>query len=217
MSITLGIAALIEECSHGCGLRPHRCRSNRIWQAENGPELESIFDFNSSLTWILALTVAVVSLLPSASIAEPVEAHYDTPMLNLGIGQVALDHNSEHATRYGIEYRARAYTRWKLVPGVGVAVDDSGASFVYMDVRHHFWLDDRWLIAPSFGVGFLDDSEKVQLGSEVEFRSGLELGYRFLGAYRLGIAYFHVSNGGLSERNPGAQVLQVSLYTPLRR
>lgn len=165
---------------------------------------------------MLALTIAVASLLPGASVAEPVEAHYDAPMLNFGVGQVALDHNSEHATRYGVEYRARAYTRWKLVPGVGVAVDDSGASFVYTDVRHRFWLDDRWLIAPSFGVGLLDDSEKVQLGSKVEFRSGFELGYRFLGAYRLGIAYFHVSNGGLAERNPGAQVLQVSLYIPLR-
>lgn len=179
--------------------------------------LKDIFAFNSSLAWILALMIAFAALLPGASIAQPVEAHYDGPILNVGIGQVGLDHNSEHATRYGVEYRARAYTRWKLVPGVGVAVDDSGASFVYMDVRHHFWFGDRWLIAPSFGVGFLDASEKVQLGSRVEFRSGLELGYRFHDAYRIGLAFFHVSNSGLSDRNPGAQVLQVSLYIPLRR
>lgn len=103
MSITLGIAALIEECAHGCRRRPRRCRSTRIWQAENGPELESICNFNNALAWILALTVAVVSLRPGASIAEPVEAHYDAPMLNLGIGPVALDHDSEHATRYDVQ------------------------------------------------------------------------------------------------------------------
>jgi hypothetical protein len=162
--------------------------------------------------------VASCFMAPGASVAQGFDAKYDGPMLNLTVGQAQIfDSGSDRSTRYGVEYRGRSYTRWRLIPAIGVAVAESGASFVYTDLRRDFWLNDRWALIPSFGIGVFDDSEKLQLGSEIEFRSGIEAAYRFHDDYRVGLALFHLSNGGLSEQNPGTEVLVVSLCIPLRR
>jgi hypothetical protein len=155
--------------------------------------------------------------LAATSVAAGADRQYDGPMLNLTVGKAAILDSGDQPTRYGLEYRGRSYTRWKIIPAVGLAVSESGASFVYTDLRHDFWLSDRWALIPSFGVGVFDDGENIHLGNEIEFRSGLEAAYRFHGDYRVGLAFFHLSNGGLSEQNPGTEVLVVSLCIPLRR
>lgn len=136
-------------------------------------------------------------------------------MVNLTFGQVGIADNIKGASRYGLEYRTRPYSKWALVPAVGFARAENGATFVYADLRHDFWLNDRWVVIPSFGVGAFDDTEEIDLGETLEFRSGVELAYRFYGQYRVGVAVFHLSNGGLSDKNPGTEALVISLCIPL--
>lgn len=138
-------------------------------------------------------------------------------MLNLTVGQAGIFDSGDPPLRYGIEYRGRSFSRWRLIPAVGAAIADNGASFVYTDLRHDFWLDDRWVVIPSFGVGAFDDGENLDLGHTIEFRSGLEVAYRFHGEYRVGVALFHLSNGGISDQNPGTEGLVASLCIPLHR
>ncbi|MGE0113602.1 MAG: acyloxyacyl hydrolase [Steroidobacteraceae bacterium] len=156
-----------------------------------------------------------MSLFPTLSVAADSDAHYKGPMLNITVGRAQIFDNGDQPIRYGIEYRGRAYSRWNIIPAIGLAIAQSGASFVYTDLCHDFWLNNRWAVIPSFGIGVFDVSEKLRLGNSIEFRSGLETAYRFHGDYRVGIALFHLSNGGLSNENPGTEVLVVSLCIPL--
>ncbi|WP_422732780.1 acyloxyacyl hydrolase [Marinobacter azerbaijanicus] len=49
----------------------------------------------------------------------------------------------------------------------------------------------------------------------MEFRSGVKSFYRFHNKLRLGIELFHLSNGGIADRNPGTEVAFISLSFPL--
>lgn len=138
-------------------------------------------------------------------------------MLNVTAGVMdALDRaRATHRAHLGLEYRFRSLSPWGLVPSIGYAFAFSGAHFLYGDLRRDFWLNDRWAVVPSFGVGSFKDGGNLELGQRLEFRSGLELAYCLHGNYRIGAAFFHLSNGGLSDRNPGTEALVLSLSVPL--
>jgi len=64
-------------------------------------------------------------------------------------------------------------------------------------------------------MGIFHDSEELSLGNDLEFRSGLEIAYEFRNKIRAGIAIFHLSNGGTSNKNPGTESLVFSVCIPV--
>lgn len=155
----------------------------------------------------------VLGLTASASAqAESREPGY---MFNLNVGQIGIDRSLDSRWRYGAELRFKPMYRYKLVPSVGFAVSDFGANFIYADVKKEFFLNPHWYLTPSFGAGLFNETDEFRLGQSLEFRSGLEGGYRFNNGYRLGVAIFHLSNGGLADENPGTEALVLSLTMPL--
>jgi len=120
--------------------------------------------------------------------------------------------------RYGLEYRFKSFSGpwgFRLIPAVGAAISNNGAGFIYTDLRHDFYLSRRWILIPSFGVGIFNDSSEIELGDELEFRSGVELAYQFRNKIRTGIAIFHLSNGGIASENPGTEALVISVCIPI--
>ena len=71
------------------------------------------------------------------------------------------------------------------------------------------------MITPSFGAGLYGRGNGRDLGSVVEFRSQLELGYRFEKEMRVSIAYSHISNANLSDTNPGVDIISAYLHVPV--
>ena len=49
----------------------------------------------------------------------------------------------------------------------------------------------------------------------MEFRTGAELAWRFDGKGRLGIAFHHISNASIYDRNPGTEMLVLTYAVPL--
>lgn len=146
--------------------------------------------------------------------------HEEYEMINITAGQVGILDNLEGPQRYGLEYRFTSFAGprgFRLIPAIGVAAANNGARFVYSDLRHDFYLSDRWLLIPSFGAGIFKESEAINLGNNLEFRSGLEIAYQFHNKMRAGIAIFHLSNGGISSRNPGTEVLVFSFCIPVNK
>ncbi len=136
--------------------------------------------------------------------------------LSIGVGHVAiLDDNVDDPEVYKLEYRFKPRTKWQLAPTVGVARSGNDASFVFAVAERDFQLSSHWILTPSFGIGSFDDGRDVQLGNELEFRSGLKLSYQFDNRVRLALALFHLSNGGLSDQNPGTEPMFFSVSLPL--
>ena len=164
------------------------------------------------------LTVAIYLLamiLYSTAFAEERDEY---AMLNLTVGEIDAIRGDNGSRQYGIEYRFKSFSgpwSFRLRPAIGFTVANDSAKYFYSDLKHDFYLNDYWLLTPSFGAGFFKDSSEIKLGSDFEFRSGLEFAYQFKNKVRAGIAIFHISNAGLSDRNPGTEVLAFSLSIPM--
>lgn len=139
------------------------------------------------------------------------------PMWSVSAGKLGVFDDIGDPFELGIAYRFRPLGKWSLLPAVGATVHDNGAYFVYSELRREFWLGRSWLLVPSFGVGLFEDGKMLDLGHTVEFRSGLEVGRRLENGWRVGAALFHLSNGGIGDRNPGTEALVFSISIPLGR
>ena len=73
----------------------------------------------------------------------------------------------------------------------------------------------RWVLTPSLAAGYYDKGNGLDLGHELEFRSSIELSYRFDNRTRLGVSFYHLSNASISDVNPGTEVLSVVYSIPL--
>lgn len=162
-----------------------------------------------------ALNLAAFLLGSAAVAACAGPPREPAPMLSVSAGKLGIFDGIGDPFEVGVAYRFRPSPHWSLAPAVGATVHDNGAYFVYSELRRDFWLGTRWLLVPSIGMGLFEDGKKLDLGHTVEFRSGLELGYRFDNHWRVGLAMFHLSNGGIGDRNPGTEALVVSISIPL--
>lgn len=68
----------------------------------------------------------------------------------------------------------------------------------------------------SEGVGLFYRGQARPMGSVVEFRSMAEVGYRFTNEMRLTLEASHISNAGLTRRNPGAEIAGLYLHIPIQ-
>ena len=137
-------------------------------------------------------------------------------MLALSAGVLGIA-DGEQSSRYGAEVRFGEHTSWKLIPAVSLAWSDDGAFFVSTEARRNFWVSERFILTPSFGVGYFDAGKVLDLGGDLEFRSALEATYCFGGDWRLGLVAFHISNAGIFAANPGTEGLALTIAIPLPR
>ncbi len=159
-------------------------------------------------TLLLAL---LCFLFPTVSSADA-----NTPFVTVAVGHVGIfDDDIEDPEVLKLEYRFGTITRWRLAPLLGAAHSANGANFAFAAVERDFQLGENWVVVPGFGLGSFGDGRDVKLGHSLEFRSGVKVAFRFENGWRAGIALFHLSNGGLSDRNPGTEPLFLSLSIPL--
>lgn len=114
---------------------------------------------------------------------------------------------------YGFEFQPA--WRWH---GIGswfslVGGEDAGI-YSAIGLLYDFRIGARWRVTPSFGVGYFR-AHDFDLGSDLEFRSRIELSREFDNGWRLGLGLSHVSNGSIGDINPGSEALCGSLSIPV--
>ncbi|NLG33941.1 MAG: acyloxyacyl hydrolase [Lentisphaerae bacterium] len=137
----------------------------------------------------------------------------EPPYLTLGAGIAEIfDRNLEG---YGaIEYRPAARF-FHLGPWFFFGSGKGGAVYAAGGVLFNLHLGRGWFLTPSFGPGYYDDGGHFDLGFELEFRTGIELSRQFRNRHRLAVGLAHLSNGSLSDRNPGTETLHICWSIPL--
>jgi len=99
-----------------------------------------------------------------------------------------------------------------LSPVLGGMATSKGTLYVYGGFRIDVPLGAAWRLSPQSAAGFYHRGDGKDLGGAVEFRSGLELSRRIGARSRLGLLFYHLSNAGIYDRNPGTESL-VLTYT----
>lgn len=167
----------------------------------------------SRLTRAARLSLAL-GLLATAAVAgearpEPaVEPAAEDLLLQLGVGAfdaVRQDDTAAHAA-FHVALRPR---RFQIRPVFGLFVTSDEAVYGYAGAARDFPLSRRFVLTPQFSVGAYENGGGKDLGHTLEFLSSLQLAYRFDGGSRLGLAYQHISNGSISDDNPGAEIIQL--------
>jgi lipid A 3-O-deacylase len=100
-----------------------------------------------------------------------------------------------------------------LSPAVGAMATARGTLYVYGGFRIDVPLGDAWQASPQFAAGLYrhgNQGDERDLGGALELRSGIELSRRIGARSRLGLTFFHLSNAGLYEHNPGSESLVLS-------
>jgi hypothetical protein len=145
--------------------------------------------------------------------------------LGLSYGNVGLSaaDDGEGTTLFTAEWRpgVRAFAYdgedfdFGVAPFVGAYVGADESYYGYAGFGLEFLIGDHFVIMPSTAVGGYHTGEGRNLGHGLEFRSGLELGYRWDSGMQASLAMHHLSNAGIGNRNPGTEHVTFFLTVPL--
>jgi hypothetical protein len=175
-----------------------------------------------------ALALATVTL---ATLAAPAFAS-STPVLNepatlgfsVGYFDVLPNHPRKEAVDFRLEYRA-AYDMLGLAnahnsviairPFGGVETTTDGALYGLGGFVFDIPIGKHFVFSPNEAVGVYYRGDGKRMGSFIEFRSTVELGYKFDDGSRVTGAFGHISNAGLTDINHGVEIASVYYHVPI--
>jgi lipid A 3-O-deacylase len=178
--------------------------------------------------WVVVSVASIVLFSTFNALAAD-----DPDLISLGIGQydqdlIDLDFlflngtngAEDRALDYRLEYRfGKSLIGWtepyaKIKPFIGFEGTSEGAAYGLAGILADIPIGPL-VLTPSFGAGLYSQGNGRDLGSLVEFRSMLELGYRFENDIRVSVGYSHISNANLTELNPGVDIIEAYLHFPV--
>jgi len=182
---------------------PHRVRHS----------IDQILSHDRGFVGVRLFFTAIATVVFMLGGPGPTVAEEDDPLFfTLAAGYYDINDNMD-AVEFRAEVRARDKI-WIFKPLGGVMASSDGAFYGFGGVLVDFYLGRRFVFTPSFAAGFYEDGDGKDLGHAVEFRSSVELAYRFDDRSRLGMSFYHLSNAGLSDNNPGTEVLSLNYSIP---
>ncbi len=160
-----------------------------------------------------AMLGLMLAFATSLGAAAPARAQ-DPSFLTFGAGYFDINKQDNAAADFRLEYR-HGEKFWIFKPWIGVEGTSDGAIYGAAGVLVDVFFGKRVVITPSFGAGYYEEGSGKDLGHEIEFRSQIEIGYRFDDRSRLSLAFSHISNASIGDDNPGVEILNVYYSLPL--
>jgi hypothetical protein len=139
------------------------------------------------------------------------------PVVIGSAGVFALVEQFGYPYAIGLQYRAAPRTAWALLPGAGITLGRDGMAYFYGDLARDFALPKRWYATLSLAAGLFLNGDGIGAREQLEFQSGLAVSRRLANDVRVGLAGYHVSNGGLSHPNNGSEALLLFVALPVSR
>ncbi len=163
-----------------------------------------------------ARRMAFAAGLAGAVLAGPAVAPamaQDPAFLTFGVGSFDLNGN-DSAGLASLEYLSDGRL-WVFQPILGALVTLDGGFYTYAGLGLDMFFGSRLVVTPSLAAGLYLEGGGKDLGSVLEFRSSIQLAYRFDDRSRLGVQFHHISNAGIGDDNPGANSLLLTYSMPI--
>ena len=126
--------------------------------------------------------------------------HEDRDKGGAGIGRVELRFNQEFL---------------RIRPFIGVEANTDSATYFYGGGMFDVHFGEHFILSPNAAVGAYFNGDGRDMGSTLEFRTGVEAAWQFDNKMRIGAAFHHISNAGIGDVNPGVEELTLNLSIPL--
>lgn len=131
------------------------------------------------------------------------------------LGWYDLVDGENEATQFGAEYRFHPFD-YGIRPTIGANITTDGSVYGYGGFNWDIELvANQFYVIPNFMAGLYAEGDGKDLGHAIEFRSGIEFAYQMQNAHRVGLAFNHVSNAGIGNKNPGAETLMLTYSLPM--
>jgi len=140
----------------------------------------------------------------------------DPDFLGFTLGYFDVNHQRNDALEARIEYRSDKRF-WLFKPFGGIMFNNDAALHGYAGVLIDIYFGRRIVLTPSFAPGIYLHGGSKDLGYPLEFRSQIEIAYRFDDFSRLALSFNHISNASLGDHNPGVESLAVSYIIPFNK
>ena len=159
----------------------------------------------------------IVLMISSAADVRADDGKKDDPaFISLGAGAYDFNRKKEKGAEFRAEYRSD-YKLGFFKPFAAAGYTTTSQGFVGAGVLVDVYLGRRFVLTPSFAPHYYwGGNSKLDLGHAIEFRSQLEVAYRFDNRARLGVAISHYSNASLADQNPGTETATVYFSLPLQ-
>lgn len=160
------------------------------------------------LSRLLTVVTIVAGSLTSA-------AAFATDYLTGTLGWYDVTQQDNEAMEFGVEYRLSP-VEYGVRPMAGVFGTTDGSVYGYAGLHWDIELvTNKLYLSPNFAAGaYSAGDDGKRLGGAIEFRSGIELAYQMPNQQRVGVAFNHISNASIYDRNPGVETLLVSYSLP---
>ena len=152
--------------------------------------------------------LALLLLSQPARAADPDFIAFSAGAFDIGKDQTAAEGR--------LEYRSDLRL-WVFKPFAGVMGTSDGSAYGYAGVLVDMFFGRRMVASLSFAPGAYATGDGKKLGHGLEFRSQLELAYRFDDRSRLGLALSHMSNASIGRKNPGTESLVLTYALPVHK
>ena len=138
----------------------------------------------------------------------------DPAFFAFSAGWFDMNKQRDQAFEGRLEYRDNTKF-WIFKPFGGVMATSDRAVHAYAGVLVDLYFGRRWVLTPSFAPGYYYEGDGKHISDGIQFRSQLELSYRFDDRSRLGISINHISNAGINDPNPGVETLAITYAMPI--
>jgi lipid A 3-O-deacylase len=178
-----------------------------------------------TLTTITTRTLLAAAAVIAAFAARPAAAQLslgspgEPPRLELGAGAFDITPSRRHNAGAQGDFLGEYHfgdMLWIISPFVGAQVTSKGGTYAYFGFGFDVNLSPNWVITPNAAAGFYQPGGGTPLGSFWEYKTGVEIDYKFADLTRLGLALHHMSNAGITQVNPGEQQIEIVYSIPLR-
>ena len=119
----------------------------------------------------------------------------------------------DQTSLFGIEHKNPNLFRntflGKFSPVSGGFMTGDSSVYLYTGVEGQYGIG-RLKILPSFTPGFYEKGNGKDLGSALEFKSEIKLGFDIFENSKIGYSYSHISNNNWGETNPGTDNQQIT-------
>jgi hypothetical protein len=181
----------------------------------------AVFSWRRFISTVVFLTSVFTFLSGSAIVSMASAEDDDAALLSVGVGyfdvlRAIKDESADDAADFRLEYRHNEKL-WIFKPWAGIEATSEGGIWGGLGLLVDIYFGKSVVLTPSFGVGAFTEGSGLDLDSVIEFRSQIELAYRFEDRSRLGLAFGHISNASIGDTNPGVEIATVYYHLPLEK
>ncbi len=158
------------------------------------------------------LIVLLSILLSFSNLSQSEETNHDVSFYT-GTFDLIDKEGDDQTNLFGVEHKNSNLFRetflGKFSPISGAFMTGNNSIYLYTGIEGQYGVGPLKIL-PSFSPGYYEKGNGKDLGSVLEFKSEIKIGFDIFENSKIGYSYSHISNNDWGESNPGTDNQQIT-------